>query len=353
MKKKKILFIGSLPTKKVHFNGETNKTGDIFKILQKTKKYRLTKINLTRFKVFNTLRMIFLSRLFKYDSVFISKCVVGGSLAIHLILKFGRSANKNNIFYYWIGNGTVGFEGKQIYLNDLEKCRCVILESNQILEDNPSLNLKSHIVIPCIKPNYEIFVNLKDYGKVNVIKCIYFSRICEQKGLMDAIKAIELANNELGFNAFVLDIAGAPTSDEARLFEKDVINYLDNKSDVFHYYGPTFHVTGIETYLRLQDYDLHLFPSRFLQECVPGSIVDMFIAGVPTVSSLFPNAKNVLSEKDSFFFKQGSIEELANCLVSIYKNKDNLNDKRVESHKLYNLYNEDHFLDMIKQIGLG
>ena len=351
--KKKILFIGSLPTKKVHFNGETNKTGDIFKILKKANNYRLTKVNLTRFKIFNVIRMIFCSILFKYDSVFVSKCVVGGSLAIHLILKFGRKSNKKNIYYYWIGNGTAGFEGKKMYLTDLEKCRCVILESNQILEENPTLNLKSHIIIPCIKPNYDISVQMKDYKKIDILKCIYFSRICEQKGLMDAIMAIELANSKLGFKAFALDIAGAPTTDEAKIFEKSIIDYLKDKQSVFHYFGPSFHVTGLETYLRLQDYDLHLFPSRFLQECVPGSIVDMFIAGVPTVSSLFPNAKNVLSENDSFFFEQGSVAELAERLVSIYKDKEHLNSKRIASHKLYNLYNEDHFIDMIKQIGLG
>ena len=83
--KKSMLFIGSLPTKKSHYNGETNKTGDIYKIFKKTGNLSIKAINLTRFKLFNTFRMVFLSMFLRFDVIFVSKCVVGGTLILHLL----------------------------------------------------------------------------------------------------------------------------------------------------------------------------------------------------------------------------------------------------------------------------
>lgn len=346
--RKRMLFIGSLPTKKVHFNGETNKTGDIFRIFKRRTNYKITKINLTHFKLFNTAKMILCSMLFKYDTIFISKCIVGGALSAHLILKFGRKANKDKISIYWIGNGTNGLENKKIYLEDLEKCKCVIFESDQIYEEFKYLRIKDYLICECVKPDYDLSPLVKDYESKTQLKCIYFSRICEQKGLMDAIKAVEIANKKLGGIIFTLDIAGAPTSDEAIVFEREMLSYIKDKKE-FIYYGKSFCVSGIETYQRLQQYDLHLFPSHFKQECVPGSIIDMFIAGVPTLSSSFPNSVNLLSNNDSYLFEQGNLNDFVNSLIYIYKNKQELNDKRIASNKLKDKYSEDTFFsDMLK-----
>lgn len=349
MKKKKMLFIGSLPTKKVHFNGETNKTGDIYKIFKRRTNYKITKINLTHFKLFYVAKMILCSKLFKYDTIFVSKCVVGGSLSIHLILKFGRKSNKDKISFYWIGNGTNGLEDKKMYLDDLKRCKCVVFESNQISDEFKHLNIKKYAICECVKPDYNIDFLEKSYSLNTKLKCIYFSRICEQKGLMDAIKAIEAVNKKLNKEAFSLDIAGAPTTEEAENFEKEMISYIQGKQ-TFKYYGRNFCVTGIETYQRLQQYDLHLFPSHFKQECVPGSIVDMFIAGVPTLSSSFPNCVNLLSHEDSYIFKQCDLNDLISQLLYIYNHKDELNKKRIASFNLQKKYNETAFIAEMKRV---
>ena len=342
-----MLFIGSLPSKKIHFNGETNKTGDIFKLFKKTNALKITKIDLTHFKLLRTIKMIICSILFKYDSVFVSKCVIGGCLAIHLIKKFGRKSNKENICFYWIGNGIHGFEDKKIYLSDLHICKYLIFESQEVYEDFKHLNFANYVIVPCVKPSYELSYTEKNYNGVKTLKCIYFSRIAEQKGLMDAIIAVEKANELLGKKAFTLDIAGAPTSDEACVFEQKVLEHIKDKPE-FTYFGRTFCVTGIETYERLQQYDLHLFPSHFKQECVPGSIVDMFIAGIPTLSSSFPNVKNLLSSEDSYIFEQENIKDFVEKLVYVYKHKDELNLKRRKSFALRIKYDENHFLEVCK-----
>lgn len=352
MKKMRMLFVGSLPTKKVHFNGETNKTGDIYNLLKAKDKYKITTINLTHFKIFFVIKMILLSIFAKYDVVFVSKCVVGGSLAIHLINKFGRKYNKNNIYYYWIGNGTEGLNENKVFFEDLKTCKNIIFESEQIYNDYTTIAINGHTICPCIKHNFDLGLKQKNYETNQNIKCIYFSRIAEQKGLMDAIIAIERANEKIGYKFFSLDIAGAPTSNEAKLFEKKVIEYIQGKEE-FRYFGKTFCVTGIETYQRLQEYDLHLFPSQFKQECVPGSIVDMFIAGVPTLASSFPNVYNLLSNDDSYIFKQGDLNDLVDKLFYVYQHTSELNEKRKLSYDLRKKYDEDSFCTLMNSIGIS
>ena len=76
-------------------------------------------------------------------------------------------------------------------------------------------------------------------------------------------------------------------------------------------------IEGIDSYYRLQQYDLHVFPSRFVFECAPGSIMDMFIAGVPSLSSTFKSAESlylivILS------FEQGNYDDLVkNYCISV------------------------------------
>ena len=351
--KNRLLFIGSLPTKKVHFNGETNKSGDILKFFKKIGTFKISKVNLTSHKLLATFKMICDVMLFKYNVIFVSKCVSGGSLAIRLISKFAKKFNKNNVYFYWIGNGTFGLDESSIHLDDLKICKRILVESKLIAEEFSYLGKDKFIICPCIKPNYELEVRTKNYKEKDYgpIRCIFFSRITKEKGALDAVKAVEEVNKRLGRKVFTLDLAGSPGLASNDPFEAELLDYIKGK-DEFVYYGKSFCVTGLETYIRLQNYDLHLFPSYFKQECVPGSIVDMFIAGVPTVSSLFPNAKNLLSEKDSYFFEQGNLDSFIETLVYISEHLDELNEKRISSFKLQYEYNEDKFKDIMTEMGV-
>lgn len=348
--KKRMLFIGSLPTKKVHYNGETNKTGDVFSFFLKSNQFKITRINLTHFKLFYTIKMIACSFCKKYDVIFVSKCVVGGSLIVKLLSKYGRKSNKQNIVFYWIGNGIEGFEDKRIYLDAFKICKTIIFESEDVRDSFKHLVTGNSLICPCIKPCYNISLRQKDYSNAKNMRCIFFSRVVKEKGLMDAIGAIEKANRLIGYKYYSLDIAGAATSSpDAEEFEKRIVNYIKNK-DEFTYFGKSFCVTGIETYLRLQDYDLHLFPTHFKQECAPGSIIDMFIAGIPTISSSFPNVNNILSNEDSYIFEQGNVDDLVKTLLYIFEHPTELNAKRKTSFQLQKKYDEHAFYELMKQI---
>lgn len=342
---KKVLFIASLPTKKRHFDGERNKSKVVLDCL-KTIFDRVDVINYSYNKYFQTLKLLFKSVFVKYDYIFISKCIVGGSYANHLIQKLANKHNKKNVVFYVIGNGFFGFENKNLYFDDMKKCKKLIVESPLVVDSFKSAGLENCVVFPCIKHRYNVVTNNKNYHSEDPLRVIFFSRITNTKGLSDAIDAISIVNSK-GTTKFVLDIAGGISKHEVE-YAKQVEEQCNN-SEYLNYLGENFFIKGEESYKTLSEYDLHIFPSKFFQECVPGSIIDMFIAGVPTISSLFANAKNIMSNDDSYFFEVGNVDSLVKELESIWNNKKLLEQKRILTKQKAEEYYPESFIKFLKE----
>ena len=343
MKKRRILFIASLPSKKHHLDGERNKSGIVFECIRKMG-FHVDSIDYTRNKYFQTLKLLFFAVFKTYDYVFISKCAVGGSVALHLILLFAKRKNKKNIIFYLIGNGFKGFENKIKHKEDFKQCYKMIVESQIVVDEMNNYGIGNCAIFPCIKEIPNIDVLEKHYSDDETLKLIFFSRITKNKGLSDAIEAVQTINKNQ--KKYTLDIAGG-VSIEEKQYEKSVIQICDSDPNI-NYFGESFFINGIDSYKRLQQYDLHIFPSRFFQECAPGSIIDMFIAGIPTISSEFENAHNILNKDNSYFFAFNNLEDLIEKLEYIYSHKQELNKKRSLSHLEANKYSDASFIHFLE-----
>lgn len=350
MKKKKVLFIAPLPNKKFNFDGERNKSRDVLLSLKKTNKYKINIINLSNNKFFAVIRMLFLYLFKKYDYVFISKCIVGGSLALHLINKIRINPN---VYFYIIGNGYYGLDEKKIYFSDIQKCKHLIVESQEVKESMVKKGCKSEkmSIFPCLKPTYDIDVLHLDYKTKRPLRLLYFSRINPEKGLGDLIDTIIKINSEHKSPIFYLDISGGVSNEPGIAeFNKEVISKCDSY-DFLNYLGMSLRIDGIDSYKQIQNYDLHVFPSHFKQECAPGSILDMFVAGIPTLSSKFPSYKTIINEENSILFEQNNIKDLYDKLMYCYDNAEKiLNKKRDLSHEEYFKYTDDAFIKFLNSI---
>jgi len=354
MKQKRILFVASLPTKRLNFDGETIKSRDVLTCLRTFDNCKYTIIDYRKNKYIQTIKMLLHVMFRRFDSIIISKCVVGGSYALHLILKFAKKRNLKNITFYLIGNGGTGFENRKLYLEDLKKCRNIIVESPIVQEELKKLDIDDRIsIFPCIKPSYELEPLPREYGsEEKPLRAIFFSRINEKKGVMDAIDAVILANEKSHKVIYTLDIAGGVSQQEEVVrFAAKVVEKCE-QYDFLHYLGMSLHIKDIHSYEELQSYDLHVFPSKFIQECAPGSILDMFVAGIPTISSRFPSVKYLLNDSNSYFFNGGNIEELADKLIYIYNHKEELSKKRILSHDEYIKYTDKVFIEFLKDKGV-
>lgn len=348
---KRVLFVASLPTKKMNFDGERNKSRDVLNALRKTGKYKFTIANFSKNKYIQMLKMLIIYFFRKFDYIFISKCIVGGSYALHMLNKIRKN---KQVYFYIIGNGYYGFEDKTIYFEDIANCKHLIVESENVADSmiKKGCERRKMSIFPCLKPTYDIVPLEKTYQKEQPLKLLFFSRINPEKGLGDLIDTIIKINESNKKTIFYLDIAGGVSNEPGiEEFNEEVIKKC-KRYDYLSYLGMGLRINGIESYKRIQQYDLHVFPSRFKQECAPGAILDMFIAGVPTLSAKFPSYKGLLNEDNSFLFEQNNMTDLENKLLDIYKNASKvLNNKRKLSFDEHYKYTDQKFLEHLSSIG--
>ena len=330
---KKVLFISCLNTSKEKFDGERIKCTLIYESLKKF--VDLSVINLSVHKIFNTLR-IFLKSLFgkkKYDYIVISKDAHGANIIQKILKLSGYPFNK--VIYFEIGpflydrilNSSIK---KETFIKD----RLIVVETPSMKEELESLGFERISVFPNFKPIIDVpFIEMK-YPKES-LDLVFLSRIEESKGIYDLIDCLtELNKEKIRFN---LDVYGRPQSDA----EEKHIRELEQKYSFVQYFG-MMEVGSFESYRTLSRYDLHVFPTKY-REGFPGSIIDFFIAGVPTLSSSFARAHEILSNNDSIIYEQGNNNDLKLKLLDVYNNQSQLTKLRKNSYSLREKYSVEAF----------
>jgi len=346
MKKKKprVLFVASLADESNHFDGERNKSSLILKYL--TSIANVTAINYTKNKYLQSLKMIILLTFRRYDKIIISKAITGASVAFD-ILKF-MHVKKQTIYYFMMGFGFVGFDdkrinpkGKKFKMQNFHYCNKIICEA-QIVKDQLAKDGFTNVAIfPCLKEQYPVQTE-KQFEIQKTLKLIFFSRAVDSKGIFDLIKSIKIVNSD--FPKYDLVIAGASIKND----EKLLLGLIEGRKDI-HYLGTSFSVTGQETYQELAKYDLHVFPTKNRQEGIPGSIIDFFIAGVPTLSSSYPAVREILDDDCAYFFEYENVDSLTKSLIHIYENQEELFSKRKYALKRAERYTPSRFVEFVSK----
>ena len=336
----KALYISCLNTSKEKFDGERIKCTLIYDSLKKFAD--LSVINLSKHKIFNTLG-IFFKTLFgkkKYKYVVISKDAHGANI-IQKILRLSRYPS-NRIVYFEIGpflydrilNGSIK---KETFIND----RLIVVETNSMKEELQSLGFERISVFPNFKPICRIDFNEQVYPK-DVLRLVYLSRIEEPKGIYDLIECLATINKDKV--RFALDVYGRPQTKE----DEVKIRELSDKYNFVNYLG-MMEVGNKESYEKLSTYDLHVFPTKY-REGFPGSIIDFFISGVPTLSASFARAHEILTEKDSVVYKQGDNNDLINKLNYLYSNQKILKELRLNSFARREMYSVEAFEEYLNNL---
>ena len=148
----------------------------------------------------------------------------------------------------------------------------------------------------------------------NDLKLVFLSRVTNIKGIFDILEVVKTLN-ENGYK-IKLDVYGKKILNH----EEDFIfnSYIDGKK--ISYCGVIDNGLVCET---ISNYDLFVFPTRYLGEGTPGVISESLLAGIPIFTSDFPQAKYLLNNgKDSLFYKMFDKEDLAKKLINVFENKD-------------------------------
>lgn len=336
---KKLLFIASLVTKKEKYDGERIKSSLMFSSLKNN--YDVEVINLSNKKLFGTFRIL-ITGLFKkkkYDKVVVSKDPHGANI-IFKILRLARFP-LDKIIYFEIGpflydrilNGSINKET----FKDIK----IIVETQSMKTELESIGVGVFGVFPNFKMIYDVSFVEQSYPK-DVLNIVFFSRIDEMKGIYDLMECVSDINKSKPI--FHLDIYGKYSIN----FDERYFNSLLQNNKEINYIGK-ISLDSSDGYIPLTKYDLHVFPTKY-SEGFPGTLIDFFIAGVPTLSSTFARSRDILTDEDSFFFEVGNKDDLKDKLMFIYNNQNLLAHKRIETYKKKNNYSIKKFEEYCRTI---
>lgn len=171
----------------------------------------------------------------------------------------------------------------------IKKLDLIYVETSSMKRDLDEQGINNIVILP----NFKYITPLKKdeliYNTEKPFKLCIFSRIMKEKGIEDAIETIKQINAEEGEIVYNLDIYGPVDDGYIERFEQikaELPQYISYKGVI-----PAEESVGI-----IKDYFALLFPTRFYTEGVPGTLIDAMAAGVPVISSLWVNYKDVFIE---------------------------------------------------------
>ena len=335
----KILFVGSLNTKKDCYDGERIKTTFTKEVMSRF--FDVKVINLSRFKLINLLRIVFASIFLKnkYKYIVVSKDRGGAKIIHHVLVLF--KFNMKNVIYFQIGPFLYELvnqskKAMNLFIND----KAIVVETKSLAEQLTSIGFNNIAVVPNFKPNYELnFVSVL-YPK-SILKLVYFSRIEKMKGIYQLLDTLIDINVEKPI--FEIDVYGLFMSED----DKAMIKSYESKYSWINYCG-SLNLNSKNNYQKLQQYDLHIFPTLY-GEGFPGTLIDFFIAGVPTLSSNFARSTEIFAGDEALIYNQGDSNDLKNKLLYLYNNQIILNKMREQAFKRRNEFSLEVLDNYIKE----
>jgi glycosyltransferase involved in cell wall biosynthesis len=177
------------------------------------------------------------------------------------------------------------------------------------------------------------------------IPLLYLSRVTDNKGIFDLIKAINIINNNPNKPFFTLSIYG-----EKQLSKEKEMEFSKSiNGGLIKYYG-----------IASQDEISNIFsknaalvmPTHYYGEGTPGVLIESLLAATPVIVSSYCQASLLINEGfDGLIFKIGSVNSLVETLKKFHSETDKLTEMEknalLASAQYTYSYNRERFLKAI------
>lgn len=227
------------------------------------------------------------------------------------------------------------------YLNDIKG---VYVQTETLKNKLQKLKLSKNVFLfPNFKSNFPINkteVNmLKDQSEE--IKFCFFSRINENKGIIDSIEVMNRVKEKLNYN-ISLDIFGPIEKGFEEKFYSTVKKY-----NFCSYHGE---IKNNESTFTLKNYHILLFPTKYFTEGFPGTILDAFYSGLGIISSKWESYEDVLTENyNAISFEFNNFDDLENKLLELFTEDyiNKINNLKKNSWESSNEFNKNNIMEII------
>lgn len=304
---KRVSIVGHFGGSETFTDGQTVKTKTLYQEL--SKKTKSIYIVDTFYKNKNPMKLIFQI----FVSLLTSKNIIillsgNGMKVFFPIYSFCAKYLKKNIYHDVIGGNLVGYiDNNPKFLTYLNHFKYNFVETNQMKDTLITKGVTNVLVIP----NFRITepISLKEVAQNRAVyEFCTFSRVTKEKGILDAIDAIEAFNAKHSNKKCTLDIYGSISSD----FQDELTKKLSETSAAIQYKGevPSSKATNV-----ISKYYGLLFPTYWEGEGSAGTIIESFFAGVPVIATDWKHNSEMITH-----FQNGVIyptEEISSLLDGV------------------------------------
>lgn len=327
---KKVCVIGHFAYGKNYLDGQTVKT----KIVTKELKQQLGKDEIMTIDTHGgskkLLKLLFqLPHVMKKVENIIIMPAHNGIRFFAPLLAFFNNFFHIKLHYVVIGGWLPEFlESRKELQKSLKRFSGIYVETNTMKNNLEKLGFKNVYILPNCK---ELNILKEDeliYATSKPFKLCTFSRVMKEKGIEDAVNAVEEINKQYGESIFTLDIYGQVDPSQAEWFEnlkKKVSNDIKYKGLV-----PFDQSTNV-----LKEYYALLFPTYYEGEGFAGTLIDAMAAGVPVIASNWRYNKEIIHNGENGLLIEDDLLNSLNYIFHNYKEWINLRKNCLELAKKY------------------
>ncbi|MBO5111525.1 MAG: glycosyltransferase [Clostridia bacterium] len=211
------------------------------------------------------------------------------------------------LHYVVIGGWLPQFlKGRCLLAQVLKRFSAVYVETKTMKKALEAKGFSNVVVMPNCKYLPILSEDELVYPDAEPYKLCTFSRVMKEKGIEDAVNAVQAVNAQIGRTVFSLDIYGQIDPSQVEWFEK-----LNQSFPEYVRYAGM--VPFDQTTIVLKGYFALLFPTRFYTEGIPGTVIDAYAAGVPVIASRWESFDDIVKPEFSgigySFFEEGALEK--------------------------------------------
>ena len=207
---------------------------------------------------------------------------------------------------------------------------CFYVETMDCVEGLCELGLSAKLLrnFKCIRPlNYSDL----ELTKSEPYRFCTFSRVVEEKGITDAIIAVDTINKKYGRDVCCLDIYGLIEPGYKETFYRLLKEHRQAK-----YCGV---VSAEESVEILRNYYCLLFPTKYQTEGIPGTIIDGFAAGLPVICSDWIRCRQLVEDGyNGLIYPFGSFDGLIEKMQFAVEHPENIRKLKANSLSSFSLY---------------
>ena len=344
----KIGFIGHLAIGKDYYDGQTIKTRTvyegIYRVIDNIVYVDTNKKNSPLKLIIDTLKcLLFTNRII----VMLSRN--GLKVYLPLLYLYSKLPGKK-VFHCVIGgNDDELLNENPKWIHYMASFSANWYESKKLVEKMKNKGILSSEYLPNFKnikrldiKQLNFYVN--DQKNSDTYKFCTFSRVTKEKGISDAVQALNSVIKSRGKNIY-LDVYGPIDPN----YEKEFFDLL-TKYDFVKYRGVVEAQESVEC---LKGYYGLMFPTYFYGEGFPGTLIDAMCAGVPVIASDWHFNSEIINDGiDGIVYGTSKYEKLEDAIMWAIDNKENfINFKKKTWEKAENFLIEKNINYILNEMG--